>query len=106
MPQFSRSQAEALLPKVRPLLEDLRRRKAAYDRRQTEPVLREINALVHEIHELGAEVKDLDAGLIDFRTMRGGREVYLCWRLGEGDRIMYWHDIEAGFPGRRLLDNN
>jgi hypothetical protein len=31
-----------------------------------------------------------------------GREVFLCWRLGEPE-IQYWHDLEAGFAGRKLL---
>jgi len=106
MPRFSRDEAEALLPRVRPLVEDLQRRKQAYDRRRTEPVLREMEALLREVQELGVEVKDLDLGLIDFRTVRNGREVYLCWRLGEGDRILYWHDLDSGYRGRKLLDNN
>ena len=105
MPTFSRAQAEAVLPKVRPLLEDLQRRKASYDRRPTDPVAKEINALVLEIAHLGAEVKDLDQGLIDFRTTRRGREVYLCWKLGEGERISYWHDLESGFNGRKLIED-
>jgi hypothetical protein len=105
MPTFSRAQAEAVLPKVRPLLEDLQRRKASYDRRPTDPVAKEINALVLEIAHLGAEVKDLDQGLIDFRTTRRGREAYLCWKLGEGERITYWHDLESGFAGRKLIED-
>jgi hypothetical protein len=105
MPTFTRSQAEATLPKVRPLLEDLQRRKASYDRRPTDPVAQEINALLLEIARLGAEVKDPDKGLIDFRTMRRGREVFLCWQLGEGDRISYWHDLETGFAGRKLIED-
>src|SRR2546429_8675499 len=60
MPTFTRAQAEALLPKVRPLLEDLQRRKQSYDRRPTDPVAKEINALLVEIARLGAEVKDPD----------------------------------------------
>jgi hypothetical protein len=105
MPTFTRSQAEALLPKVRPLLEDLQRRKQSYDRRPTDPVAKEINALLVEVARLGAEVKDPDRGLIDFRTLRRGREVYLCWQLGEGDRIAYWHGIESGFGGRKLIED-
>ncbi|HEV8537094.1 MAG TPA: DUF2203 domain-containing protein [Candidatus Limnocylindria bacterium] len=105
MPTFSRAQAEALLPKVRPLLEDLRRRKAAYDRRATDPVAQEINALLLEIAHLGVEVKDPDQGLIDFRATRRGRDVYLCWKLGEGDRISFWHDLESGFAGRKLIED-
>jgi hypothetical protein len=106
MPRFTRREADALIPTVRPLLEDLRRRKQAYDRRRSDPLLREMNALVAEIRKLGIEVKDLDLGLIDFATLRGEREVYLCWRLGEGDRVSWWHEIEAGYPGRQPLDQN
>lgn len=105
MPTYTRSQAEALLPKVRPLLEDLQRRVAAYRRRPTDPVAQEINALLKDIAELGVEVKDPDRGLIDFRTKLRGRDVYLCWQLGEGSRISYWHDLEAGFAGRRLIED-
>ena len=105
MPQFTRLEAERQLAKVRPLLEDLQRRVAAYRRRPTDPVAREIEALLREIAELGAEVKDPEQGLIDFRTQRRGREVYLCWKLGEGDRISFWHDLEAGFPGRKIIED-
>src|SRR2546423_1341650 len=104
MPTFTRAQAEALIPKVRPLLEDLQRRKAAYDRRATDPVAQEINALLLEIARLGAEVKDPDKGLIDFRTSRRGRDIFLCWQLGEGDRIRYWHDIDTGIAVRTLIE--
>ena len=55
------------------------------------------------IHVPHDEVKDPDQGLIDFRTKRRGREVYLCWKLGEGDRVAFWHDLETGFSGRRPL---
>ena len=105
MPTFTRAQAEALLPKVRPLLEDLQRRVAAYRRRASDPVAREIEALLREISELGAEVKDPDRGLIDFPTVRRGREIYLCWQLGDGDRIAFWHDLETGFAGRKIIED-
>ena len=105
MPTFTRTQAEALLPKLRPLLEDLQRRVAAYHRRPSDPVAREIEALLREIAELGVEVKDPDQGLIDFRTTRRGREVYLCWKLGEGERIAFWHDLETGFAGRKIIED-
>ncbi len=42
-------------------------------------------------------------GLVDFLGSRAGREVFLCWHYGEDD-IAYWHDINAGFAGRQLLD--
>jgi Uncharacterized conserved protein (DUF2203) len=49
-------------------------------------------------------LRDLDQGLVDFPTLRGGAEVYLCWRDGE-DEIAFWHEPEAGFAGRRPLDD-
>ena len=105
MPQFTRAEAEALLPKIQPLVEDLQRRVTAYRRRATEPMAREIEALLREIAELGVEVKDPDQGLIDFRTRMRGREVYLCWKLGEGSRIAFWHDLETGFAGRKIIED-
>ena len=105
MPTYTRSQAEALLPKLRPLLEDLQRRVTAYRRRPSDPVAQEINALLKDIAELGVEVKDPDRGLIDFRSERRGREFYLCWQIGEGNRIAYWHDLESGFAGRKIIED-
>jgi hypothetical protein len=57
---------------------------------------------VDAIQELGALVKDLDVGLVDFPARRGGEEVLLCWRLGE-DEIGFWHTVDGGFGGRRPL---
>lgn len=63
---------------------------------------RELARLVDEIAEHGAEVKDLDEGLIDFPALLHGETVLLCWKLGE-DEIGYWHRVEDGFAGRRPL---
>lgn len=62
-----------------------------------------LDALLHQFQDMGIEVKDLTIGLIDFIALRDGGEVYLCWKYGE-DRIQFWHEIEAGFQGRRLID--
>ncbi len=62
-----------------------------------------LDALLHKVQDMGIEVKDLTIGLIDFVALRNGREVYLCWRFGE-DNIQFWHEIEAGFQGRQLID--
>ena len=56
-----------------------------------------------QLEALGVQLKDYERGLIDFPTMRDGRVVLLCWQLGEGDRIEWWHDLEAGFAGRQPL---
>ncbi|MDE3112896.1 MAG: DUF2203 domain-containing protein [Chloroflexota bacterium] len=103
MPQFARDEAEALLPTLVPYLEDIQRRKHAFDRNPSEPVAQEIRALVRSIAEMGAEVKDLDVGLIDFPSVHRGRPICLCWKLDEGDRIEWWHDIDAGYAGRRPI---
>ena len=63
---------------------------------------RRLARLVDEITEHGAQVKDLDSGLVDFPALRYGETVLLCWQLGE-DEIAWWHRIEDGFAGRRPL---
>ena len=48
------------------------------------------------------QIKDLDRGLIDFPHLRDGKESFLCWEKGEED-ISYWHELDAGFSGRKPL---
>jgi hypothetical protein len=57
---------------------------------------------VKELADLGIELKDFDTGLIDFPSQIDNREVYLCWRLGE-EEVAHWHEIDAGFSGRRRI---
>jgi hypothetical protein len=57
---------------------------------------------VARIHGVGALVKDLDEGLVDFPAQRDGEDVLLCWHLGE-DEIGFWHGLEEGFSGRKPL---
>jgi hypothetical protein len=57
---------------------------------------------VARIHELGALVKDLDDGLVDFPATWDGEDVLLCWRLGE-DEIAFWHGLDEGYSGRKPL---
>ena len=57
---------------------------------------------VARIHEVGALVKDLDDGLVDFPATHEGEEILLCWRLGE-DEIAFWHGLDEGFSGRKPL---
>ena len=58
-----------------------------------------------ELRELEVVLRDLDRGLLDFPSLRDGREVYLCWQEGE-DAIEFWHEPEAGFAGRRPIDRS
>jgi hypothetical protein len=69
---------------------------------EVERVARELAKTIDDIVAHGAEVKDLDEGLIDFPALRHGETVLLCWKLGE-DEIRYWHTVEGGFAGRQEL---
>jgi hypothetical protein len=60
-----------------------------------------LRAYVEELGRLGVEFKGPD-GLCDFYSMIDGREVFLCWRLGEPE-VSFWHDLDAGFAGRQPL---
>jgi hypothetical protein len=55
-----------------------------------------------ELTDLGIELKDNLMGLIDFRCRMDGRDVYLCWKLGE-PAVAYWHELDAGYKGRQRL---
>lgn len=55
---------------------------------------------VDELVEIGVELKDHQTGLIDFIARHQGRDIYLCWKLGE-DQITCWHELQAGFAGRQ-----
>ncbi len=58
---------------------------------------------IEKLEELGIEVKSV-GGLVDFRALRSGRPVYLCWQYGE-EVIGYWHELDGGFSGRRPIGN-
>lgn len=62
-------------------------------------------AAIEKIHSYGCQVKDLDVGLIDFPTRLRGREVLLCWKLGERG-IEWWHGLDEGFAGRKRIDDD
>jgi hypothetical protein len=131
---FTLSDANALLPEVRRLAEelqvlqrsilqaseqrdDLARKLAAGNgypvqtlkAQMEETALRqlklieEIQRILRALEALGAVVKDLATGLMDFYSVRNDELVFLCWKLGE-DRIRFWHSLDEGFAGRRPLD--
>jgi hypothetical protein len=130
MRHFTPEEANVELEHVRPLVEELvatRQEHAATLERQEEleqkirgngggippaelarataevdAVARRLARLVDEITAHGAQVKDLDSGLIDFPALHHGETVLLCWQLGE-DEIAWWHRVDDGFAGRRPL---
>ncbi len=73
-----------------------------HERRLTE-LVRALRQKLRAINELGVEVKDLDLGLVDFPSLRDGREVYLCWKVDE-PTVEYWHELDAGYRGRQPLE--
>jgi len=64
-----------------------------------------LREVFERIEQIGVLVKDLDIGLIDFLTLYQGREVCLCWKLGE-ERIRFWHGTDEGFAGRKPIDDD
>ncbi len=127
---FSVEEANRSLPLVRAIVEDIVRQSRLVDglQQRLQRVLRErrrpsddlyseelaqtqneleveeekLQSYVAELKSLGVELKSDEIGLCDFRSMMNGREVYLCWRLGE-PQVMFWHELDAGFAGRQAL---
>ena len=66
-------------------------------------VLTELTSRIAELETLGVQLKDFERGLVDFPSLREGRVVLLCWQMGEGDELEWWHDVDAGFAGRTPL---
>ena len=62
----------------------------------------QMQAGVTRLVEREVTLREIEAGLIDFPALANGRQIWLCWRLGEGD-IEWWHELDDGFPGRRRL---
>ena len=116
--RFTLEQANRSLPLVRRIVADIvRMHGVAASHRETlekttaakeltviqkelDAALARLEALVDELSTVGVELKDYQAGLIDFVGRHDGRDVYLCWKLGE-ERITHWHEISAGFSGRK-----
>lgn len=72
-------------------------------RAERDQLIVKIQEEVGKLEEFGIEVKSLE-GLVDFRAMRGGRQVYLCWQFGELT-VSYWHELDRGLAGRRAIDD-
>lgn len=69
------------------------------DEKRHEAAYRLLNALQTQ----GIIIQDVERGLIDFPTIRDGREVFLCYELNDGSSIGYFHDIAAGYAGRQKI---
>ncbi len=62
----------------------------------------QMQAAVTQIDGWGITLRDIESGLIDFPALAMGRQIWLCWRLGEGP-IDWWHELDVGFSGRKPL---
>ncbi|MGH9521870.1 MAG: DUF2203 domain-containing protein [Terriglobales bacterium] len=71
-------------------------------RAESDKAIQRVKDILGEIEAIGAQVKDLDIGLIDFPCRVDGTTVLLCWKLGE-QRITHWHGTSEGFAGRKPL---
>jgi hypothetical protein len=72
-------------------------------RAQMEQHLARVRESVGEINSIGVEVKDIESGLLDFPCRLDDEIVLLCWKTGE-PAIEFWHTQEAGFEGRKPVD--
>jgi len=120
---YSLAEARALLPSLRLWLAELRLLQRQLDgsgertaellaegrdlggERVNKPLrsMARVQELLAELSTRELQLKDLDRGLVDFPSLRGDREVFLCWEDGEDD-IEFWHDLETGFAGRERLE--
>jgi hypothetical protein len=122
---FTVQEANALLPKVRTIVHRIQRaherlsefreeaKKAAEAAEQGgggvsdgvayAAALTALTVEIQELESLGVQLKDFERGLVDFPSLRDGRVVLLCWQMGEGDELEWWHDVDAGFAGRTPL---
>jgi hypothetical protein len=114
-------EANARIPQVRELLTQLRDERDALIRlrdRSQEPdadeeerrrihlrmqgIVDQMQAAVVRIDDWSITLRDIQTGLIDFPALVNGRQVCLCWRLGE-DEVEWWHELADGFAGRKHL---
>jgi len=119
---YNVDEANGLIPKLKPLLERIRktqeelakdktvaavREKAAQNGgglpgRQLSTLTKTLEADMRQLEEWGIVLRDPTIGLIDFLHKREGETVFLCWKLGE-PRVEWWHPLETGIAGRQRL---
>jgi hypothetical protein len=123
---FTVSEARELLPELRPRLHEMKEIWTELQPHRDEarkigsrvddggatlpgageyfPLINRLKQKLAYFEKAGIELKDPAAGLIDFPSLRGGRVVYLCWRMDE-ETITHWHETNAGFAGRQPLED-
>jgi len=76
----------------------------ARQRAEMEKHLLRVRECVAEIDSIGAQVKDIETGLLDFPCRLDDQVVLLCWRMGE-PAIEHWHTTDTGFKDRKPVDD-
>jgi hypothetical protein len=71
-------------------------------RMRMQGIVDQMQAAVGQIDAWGITLRDIESGLVDFPALVTGRQIWLCWRLGEGD-VDWWHELSTGFGSRRPL---
>ena len=114
--RFTLAQANRALPLVQRVVGDivqtreqatrLQSQLESAEAREHQAIQRDLDVAIDKLHtyldeltEIGCELKDFQAGLVDFIGRHQGRDIYLCWKLGE-ERIAYFHELNTGFAGR------
>src|ERR1041385_1566288 len=112
---FTVQEANALLPEVRVIAGKIQRghrqlaqyrdeaKKASEAAEQGGGGIAEGVAYATVLTPLTIQLREFERGLVYFPSLRDGRVVLLCWQLGEGDELEWWHDVDAGFAGRTPL---
>jgi len=112
---FTPQEANATLPLVRRIVEDILERAARVkgmmadgvgpsNQAQYDKLLEQVEDLTRELEDLGCFFKDwnFEKGLVDFPAVINGEDVLLCWHSDE-PQIRWYHGLEDGFPGRQLI---
>jgi hypothetical protein len=120
---FTPEEANQALPLVRALVSEIMQAREAIIQAQPElwPVLeksignggskkagellqefRRVENGIKGLQQIGCELKDMSIGLVDFPTLRDGEEALLCWKYDE-PAVLFWHDLQSGYSGRKRL---
>jgi hypothetical protein len=119
---YSVDEANALIPKLKAVLERIRKTQEELAKDKTVAAVREkaaqnggglparnlstltktLDTDLHQLEEWGIVLRDPSIGLIDFLHKREGETVFLCWKLGES-HVEWWHPLETGIAGRQRL---
>jgi hypothetical protein len=72
-------------------------------KRQYEVLLKRLQSYNNELNSIGCQLRDWQTGTVDWPAVYEGREVYLCWRMGD-TQVEYWHEVYESFAVRRRIE--